>query len=60
MPRRIPDYPDAFIFWNTVSSYGSFVSLVSVTVFIMNSMDIIRSPKLGIRAEMYLLPYKGF
>lgn len=33
MPRRIPDYPDAFSFWNYVSSFGSYVSVVGVFVF---------------------------
>src|SRR3546814_8229732 len=26
MPRRIPDYPDAFSGWNAVASFGSYVS----------------------------------
>jgi cytochrome c oxidase subunit 1 len=33
MPRRIPDYPDAFTGWNAVSSFGSLVSLVSAVLF---------------------------
>jgi len=33
MPRRIPDFPDAFTGWNTVATYGSAVSLLGTLVF---------------------------
>jgi len=33
MPRRIPDYPDAYQKWNEFSSYGSVLSFVSVLFF---------------------------
>jgi len=33
MPRRIPDYPDAFAGWNAVASLGSYVSALSALLF---------------------------
>lgn len=33
MPRRIPDYPDAFVGWNYISSLGSYLSALGVIVF---------------------------
>jgi cytochrome c oxidase subunit 1 len=33
MPRRVPDFPDAFIFWNKVSSFGSNISAISALIF---------------------------
>ena len=34
MPRRYPDYPDAFVGWNAVASYGSYISAFSVLIFL--------------------------
>jgi cytochrome c oxidase subunit 1 len=34
MPRRIPDYPDAYAGWNQIASYGSYISAVGVVLFI--------------------------
>lgn len=33
MPRRIPDYPDAFTYWNYISSVGGMLTLLSVVLF---------------------------
>jgi heme/copper-type cytochrome/quinol oxidase subunit 1 len=33
MPRRIPDFPDAFSAWNTIASFGSYISALSALLF---------------------------
>jgi len=39
MPRRYVDYPDAFAYWNKVSSFGYVVTLVGVGVFLLVLLD---------------------
>lgn len=34
MPRRIPDYPDAFAGWNQISSIGSYIGFASALFFV--------------------------
>jgi cytochrome c oxidase subunit 1 len=35
MPRRIPDYPDAFAGWNLVSSVGAYISFAATLLFVV-------------------------
>lgn len=35
MPRRIPDYPDAFYDFNLLSSIGSIITIFSLIFFIL-------------------------
>jgi len=33
-PRRIPNYPDGYIYWNEIISYGSLLTIISIIIFI--------------------------
>jgi cytochrome c oxidase subunit 1 len=41
MPRRIPDYPDAFAGWNMVSSIGSYISAFATLIFLWLIVDML-------------------
>ena len=47
MPRRIPDYPDAFSAWNFVASVGSLISVFSVVLFFYMLYDLVVYGKKG-------------
>lgn len=56
MPRRIPDYPDAFIGWNQVSSFGSIVSIVASLVFIYILFDLLSKPEANLANNYWRVP----
>jgi cytochrome c oxidase subunit I len=35
MPRRVPDYPDAYHYWNQVSSWGYRITALAVGIFLV-------------------------
>jgi heme/copper-type cytochrome/quinol oxidase subunit 1 len=48
MPRRIPDYPDAFEGWNYISSIGSMISVVSLAIFLYLIYDMLANQPVAI------------
>jgi heme/copper-type cytochrome/quinol oxidase subunit 1 len=40
MPRRISDYPDSFSLFNSLSSYGSMVTLTGLIFFSLACLNI--------------------
>jgi len=49
MPRRVPDYPDAYSGWNFISSFGSYISVFAILIFFvityetLTNMDVCSS-----------------
>uniref|UniRef100_A0AB38ZLD2 Cytochrome c oxidase subunit 1 n=1 Tax=Andricus sp. TaxID=3022421 RepID=A0AB38ZLD2_9HYME len=46
MPRRYSDYPDSYLLWNSISSIGSLMSLISIFFFIYIIWESIASHQL--------------
>jgi len=45
MPRRIPDYPDAFFIFNKIASWGSYISAISSLFFFYIVFDAFSTGK---------------
>jgi heme/copper-type cytochrome/quinol oxidase subunit 1 len=43
MPRRIPDYPDSYFFWNKICTMGSSISIISAVWFLYIIYDMFSS-----------------
>jgi cytochrome c oxidase subunit 1 len=48
MPRRVPDYPDAYYTFNKISSWGSYISAISAIFFFYLVFEALTSKKIKI------------
>lgn len=56
MPRRIPDYPDAYSGWNLVSSFGSIISIVASLVFLYALYDLLARQEYNLANNYWYVP----
>ncbi|HLN23115.1 MAG TPA: cbb3-type cytochrome c oxidase subunit I, partial [Patescibacteria group bacterium] len=45
MPRRVPDYPEAFAGWNFVSSIGAYIAFAGTLLFLVVVWKTLRAPR---------------
>lgn len=45
MPRRIPDYPDAYFLFNKIASWGSYISALSALFFFYVVYEALTTPR---------------
>ena len=45
MPRRIPDYPKGYAFWNKIVSVGGYLTIFTAFIFLFIIFKMIRSKK---------------
>ena len=50
MPRRVPDYPDAFALFNKLASWGSYVSAISSVFFFFILVEAFYSNRIKTKA----------
>jgi cytochrome c oxidase subunit 1 len=53
MPRRIPDYPDAYSPWNFIASLGSMITVVGISIFFYIIYDALQNKKVVKLPENY-------
>lgn len=46
MPRRIPDFPDAYYSLNIIINFGSMITLVSVIIFLELIFKLLKDLKI--------------
>jgi heme/copper-type cytochrome/quinol oxidase subunit 1 len=56
MPRRIPDYPDAFAQWNSIASFGATISTVSIFIFVYGLYLTFTQPSVSLANNYWHVP----
>jgi heme/copper-type cytochrome/quinol oxidase subunit 1 len=36
LPWRIPDYPDIYVFWNQIATFGTVLTMLSLLYYILS------------------------
>ena len=54
MPRRIPDYADGYLNWNLIMTLGTFLTIISVLIFIYNAIHLLKPSN---NTSVSLLPF---
>ena len=57
MPRRIPDFPDVYTYWNVVSSFGSIISVVGAIFFFFIIIKALTKPNTNVITEFKSFDY---
>jgi cytochrome c oxidase subunit 1 len=60
MPRRIPDYPDAFAGWNLICSLGSFLSVISTCLFLYIIYNAFTAQNIESKSIKKFLPWSQY
>jgi len=55
MPRRIPDYPEAFYLWNLIASFGSNISALSALLFFYIIYDTLTFKKIDNSESLFAI-----
>nr|YP_003331401.1 cytochrome c oxidase subunit I [Aplidium conicum]CAX68850.1 cytochrome c oxidase subunit 1 [Aplidium conicum] len=54
MPRRYNDYPDFYLTWNVLSSFGSLLSTVSILIFVVLLWEGLINKRVFYEAEAHI------
>lgn len=59
MPRRIPDYPDAYAEWNLIASFGSYITAFGLLLFFYNIYISLLGSKSTVKSSVMVKKIKS-